>query len=111
MLTYKESGVNIEEGYKSVKLIKDLVKQTYSKYVLNGLGSFAGMVELPEGYKKPVLISGTDELELNLISHVKRKNMILIIIAQFLRKLRGNVPIILRKYLRERVLKREKRNY
>ena len=60
MITYKESGVNIEEGYKSVKLIKDLVKQTYSKYVLNGLGSFAGMMELPEGYKKPVLVSGTD---------------------------------------------------
>ena len=60
MLTYKESGVNIEEGYKSVKLIKDFVKQTYSKYVLNGLGSFAGIVEIPEGYKKPVLISGTD---------------------------------------------------
>ena len=51
MITYKDSGVNIEEGYKSVKLIKDLVKQTYSKYVLNGLGSFAGMIELPEGYK------------------------------------------------------------
>ena len=31
-----------------------------SEYVLNGLGSFAGMVELPEGYKKPVLVSGTD---------------------------------------------------
>ena len=60
MITYKDSGVNIEEGYKSVKLIKDLVKQTYSKYVLNGLGSFAGMIELPEGYKKPVLVSGTD---------------------------------------------------
>ena len=31
--------------------------------------------------------------------------MILIIIAQFLKKLRGNVPIILRKYLREREFK------
>ena len=74
MLTYKESGVNIEEGYKSVKLIKDLVKQTYSKYVLNGLGSFAGMVELPEGYKKPVLISGTDGVGTKLdIAYKKKK--------------------------------------
>ena len=60
MLTYKDSGVNIEEGYKSVKLIQEYAKKTMSEYVLNGLGSFAGMVELPEGYKKPVLVSGTD---------------------------------------------------
>lgn len=73
MLTYKESGVNIEEGYKSVKLIKDLVKETYSKYVLNGLGSFAGMVELPEGYKKPVLVSGTDGVGTKLDIACKKK--------------------------------------
>lgn len=73
MITYKDSGVNIEEGYKSVKLIKDLVKQTYSKYVLNGLGSFAGMVELPEGYKKPVLISGTDGVGTKLDIACKKK--------------------------------------
>ena len=60
MITYKEAGVNIEEGYKSVKLIKEYASRTMSQYVLNGLGSFAGMVELPEGYKKPVLVSGTD---------------------------------------------------
>ena len=73
MITYKESGVNIEEGYKSVKLIKDLVKQTYSKYVLNGLGSFAGMMELPEGYKKPVLVSGTDGVGTKLDIACKKK--------------------------------------
>ena len=60
MITYKEAGVNIEEGYKPVKLIKEYASRTMSQYVLNGLGSFAGMVELPEGYKKPVLVSGTD---------------------------------------------------
>lgn len=60
MITYKEAGVNIEEGYRSVKLIKEYANRTMSEYVLNGLGSFAGMVELPEGYKKPVLVSGTD---------------------------------------------------
>ena len=60
MATYKEAGVNIEEGYKSVKLIKEYAKRTMSEYVLNSLGSFAGMVEIPAGYKKPVLVSGTD---------------------------------------------------
>lgn len=74
MLTYKEAGVNIEEGYRSVKLIKECAKKTMSEYVLNGLGSFAGMVELPEGYKKPVLVSGTDGVGTKLdIACKKRK--------------------------------------
>ena len=74
MLTYKEAGVNIEEGYRSVKLIKEYAKKTMSEYVLNGLGSFAGMVELPEGYKKPVLVSGTDGVGTKLdIACKKRK--------------------------------------
>ncbi|XZK25481.1 phosphoribosylformylglycinamidine cyclo-ligase [Clostridium perfringens] len=74
MLTYKEAGVNIEEGYRSVKLIKEYAKKTMSEYVLNGLGSFAGMVELPDGYKKPVLVSGTDGVGTKLdIACKKRK--------------------------------------
>lgn len=74
MLTYKEAGVNIEEGYRSVKLIKEYAKKTMSEYVLNGLGSFAGMIELPEGYKKPVLVSGTDGVGTKLdIACKKRK--------------------------------------
>ena len=73
MITYKDSGVNIEEGYKSVKLIKDYAARTMSNYVLNGLGSFAGMVELPEGYKKPVLVSGTDGVGTKLDIACKKK--------------------------------------
>ena len=74
MLTYKDAGVNIEEGYRSVKLIKEYVKKTMSEHVLNGLGSFAGMFELPEGYKKPVLVSGTDGVGTKLdIACKKRK--------------------------------------
>ncbi|WP_368488160.1 phosphoribosylformylglycinamidine cyclo-ligase [Clostridium sp. BJN0013] len=59
MITYKDSGVNIEEGYKSVKLMKEYSTQTFIPGVLNGLGSFAGMFELGK-YKNPVLVSGTD---------------------------------------------------
>lgn len=60
MITYRESGVNIEEGYKSVNLIKGYAQKTMLPFVLNSIGSFAGMVEIPEGYKKPVIVSGTD---------------------------------------------------
>lgn len=60
MVDYKSSGVDIEEGYRSVEKIKQYAKRTLSPLVLNNLGSFAGMMEIPEGYRKPVLISGTD---------------------------------------------------
>lgn len=66
-LTYKNSGVDKEAGYESVELIKKHVKETFSEYVLTGLGSFGGAVELPEGYKKPVLISGTDGVGTKLV--------------------------------------------
>lgn len=59
MVNYKDAGVNIEEGYKTVTKIKNLAKATYDKNVLNGLGSFAGMYQLGQ-YKNPVLVSGTD---------------------------------------------------
>lgn len=59
-LTYQNSGVNIEEGYKSVNLFKQHTKKTMNSLVLNGLGSFAGMMKLPSGYKNPILVSGTD---------------------------------------------------
>ncbi|AOR23141.1 phosphoribosylformylglycinamidine cyclo-ligase [Clostridium taeniosporum] len=73
MITYKEAGVNIEEGYRSVKLIKEYAAKTMSKYVLNGLGSFGGMVELPSGYEKPVLVSGTDGVGTKLEIAFKNK--------------------------------------
>ena len=60
MITYKDAGVNIEEGYRAVDLIKGYAKSTMNPLVLNHIGSFGAMMELPEGYKKPVLISGTD---------------------------------------------------
>lgn len=66
-LTYKESGVDKEAGYRSVELIKKHVRETFSEYVLTGLGSFGGAVELPEGYRKPVLISGTDGVGTKLV--------------------------------------------
>ncbi|WP_029452954.1 phosphoribosylformylglycinamidine cyclo-ligase [Clostridium algidicarnis] len=60
MITYKEAGVNIEEGYEAVKKIKSHAKKTMSSLVLNSIGSFASMVEIPKGYKNPVIVSGTD---------------------------------------------------
>lgn len=61
MLTYKDSGVNVEAGYKSVELIKKHVKNTFRPEVLTDLGGFGGLFALSAGkYKEPVLVSGTD---------------------------------------------------
>lgn len=61
-IDYKSSGVDVEAGYESVKLIKEHVEKTYTKHVLGGLGSFNGLFSLKEfkDMKEPVLVSGTD---------------------------------------------------
>ena len=60
MASYKESGVDVEEGYRAVNKYKDHAKRTMIPGMLTGLGSFAGMFEIPKGYKNPVMVSGTD---------------------------------------------------
>ena len=39
-MDYKNSGVDIEAGYKSVELMKEYVKGTMRPEVLDGLGGF-----------------------------------------------------------------------
>ena len=60
-LTYKESGVDVNAGYETVKLIKDYVKKTYTKGVMSDIGGFGGMFAIDKDqYEEPVLVSGTD---------------------------------------------------
>ena len=59
-LTYKDSGVDIEAGNKTVEYIKPLAKKTYRSEVISGIGGFSGLFKLPEGYKEPVLVGCTD---------------------------------------------------
>ena len=58
--SYKAAGVDVTAGYRAVELMKESVQKTLTSAVLNGLGGFGGMYELPAGYEKPVLVSGTD---------------------------------------------------
>lgn len=60
-LTYKDSGVDVNSGYETVKLIKEYVKKTHTKGVISNIGGFGGMFEIDkDGYEEPVLVSGTD---------------------------------------------------
>lgn len=61
-MDYKNSGVDIEAGYKSVELMKKHVQQTMRPEVLTGLGGFSGAFSMEKfkGMEKPTLVSGTD---------------------------------------------------
>ena len=61
-MDYKNAGVDIEAGYKSVELMKEHIKQTMRPEVLTNIGGFSGAFSM-EKFKemeKPTLVSGTD---------------------------------------------------
>lgn len=59
--SYKEAGVDVTAGYKSVELIKSHVERTKIPGVMSAIGGFGGMFA-PDmtGIANPVLVSGTD---------------------------------------------------
>ncbi len=59
-LSYRDAGVDIDAGNRLVERIKPRVAATFRPGVLTGLGGFGGLFELPQGYRRPVLVSGTD---------------------------------------------------
>ena len=60
-MTYKNAGVDVEEGQRAVKFMKEHVKSTFNSQVMQDIGGFAGLFALNlEGIKEPVLVSGTD---------------------------------------------------
>jgi phosphoribosylformylglycinamidine cyclo-ligase len=59
-ITYRDAGVDIDAGDELIERIKPMVRRTQRPEVLAGIGGFGALVELPQGYKQPVLVSGTD---------------------------------------------------
>lgn len=59
-IDYKDSGVDVEEGYNAVNEYKAHAKRTAIPGLLTELGSFNGMFAVPEGIRHPVMVSGTD---------------------------------------------------
>ena len=61
-MDYKNAGVDIEAGYKSVELMKEHVKKTMRPEVLGSLGGFSGAFSMEKfkDMEKPTLVSGTD---------------------------------------------------
>jgi phosphoribosylformylglycinamidine cyclo-ligase len=60
-LTYRDAGVDIDEGDRLVERIKPLARPTLRPEVLAGIGGFGGLFALDvKKYREPVLVSGTD---------------------------------------------------
>ena len=61
-MDYKNAGVDIEAGYKSVELMKEHIKKTMRPEVLTNIGGFSGAFSMDafKNMEKPTLVSGTD---------------------------------------------------
>src|SRR5688500_12392414 len=59
-ISYATAGVDIEAGDRVVELFKPLAKKATRPEVRGGLGGFAGLFALRDGYREPLLASSTD---------------------------------------------------
>ncbi|WP_063657425.1 phosphoribosylformylglycinamidine cyclo-ligase [Candidatus Arsenophonus triatominarum] len=77
-LSYKDAGVNIDAGNTLVERIKGAVKETRRPEVMRGLGGFGALCALPQKYREPILVSGTDGVgtKLRLAMDLKRHDTI-----------------------------------
>ncbi|QQD21092.1 phosphoribosylformylglycinamidine cyclo-ligase [Oceanospirillaceae bacterium ASx5O] len=77
-LSYKDAGVDIDAGNALVERIKGVAKRTRRPEVMAGLGGFGALFELPQGYREPVLVSGTDGVgtKLRLAMDLKKHDSI-----------------------------------
>ncbi|MBD8106743.1 phosphoribosylformylglycinamidine cyclo-ligase [Erwinia persicina] len=77
-LSYKDAGVDIDAGNALVDRIKGVVKKTRRPEVMGGLGGFGALCALPQKYREPILVSGTDGVgtKLRLAMDLKRHDTI-----------------------------------
>ncbi|HJY75331.1 MAG TPA: AIR synthase related protein, partial [Burkholderiales bacterium] len=59
-LSYRDAGVDIDEGDALVEAIKPFARRTMRPEVLAGIGGFGALCRIPDKYRQPVLVSGTD---------------------------------------------------
>jgi phosphoribosylformylglycinamidine cyclo-ligase len=66
-ITYKDAGVDVEEGARFADGIYGLMQRTFTERVLSNPGGFGGLFSLDHdrglfrhNYKRPVLVAGTD---------------------------------------------------
>lgn len=74
-VSYKSSGVDISEADEFVNKIKPLVKKTFTKNVLSGIGNFGAFYEINlKSFSNPVFVSSIDGVgtKLKLAAELKK---------------------------------------
>ncbi len=62
-LTYKAAGVDLAAADVTVERLKDIAGKAHRREVLAGIGGFGGLFDVgASGYRRPVLVSGTDSV-------------------------------------------------
>lgn len=59
-ISYRDAGVDIEAGDALVEKIKPFAKRTMRPEVMGGIGGFGSLFAVPQKFKEPILVSGTD---------------------------------------------------
>lgn len=59
-LSYRDAGVDIDAGDAFIDVIKPVAKRTQREGCISGLGGFGALFQVPQNYKEPILVSGTD---------------------------------------------------
>ena len=59
-LSYRDAGVDIDAGDAFIDVIKPIAKRTQREGCLSGLGGFGALFQIPQNYREPILVSGTD---------------------------------------------------
>ena len=57
---YAAAGVHLDAADEAKRRIAELVRTTRTALALGDIGAFGGMVRLPPGYERPVLVLSTD---------------------------------------------------
>jgi len=57
---YAAAGVKLDTAEEAKRRIAELVRTTRTPLARGAVGGFGGMVRVPEGYQKPVLVMSTD---------------------------------------------------
>ncbi len=58
--TYRQAGVDIDAGAAAVQQFRSAVEATHGPDVLNGIGGFGGLFQMPRDINEPVLVASTD---------------------------------------------------
>ena len=78
-ITYKDAGVDIDEGARAVQAIRGAVQSTYRPEVIGDIGGFGGLFSAAafKDMEDPIMVSGTDGVgtKLQLAQMIDRHDM------------------------------------